>query len=91
MSLNLLTRTIRYNKNGRRVSDTITNHLTGETYPTPKRKIIHLLTEDGKYTCNEAVVPTPSKSTKEPSKVTCKNCNRINVKYWISVERGIKK
>jgi len=99
MRINILTRKIRYNKNGRRVSDTITNHMTGETYPTPKRKIIHILGSDGKYACNSAVTPTIAKSTKEPSKITCKNCNRIWMKYWSSPEyhktldskRGIKK
>lgn len=99
MSINLLTRTIKRNKNGRLVSDTITNHITGETYPTPKRKMIHLLARDGHYTCNGAVNPTPEKSTEESSKMTCKNCERIYMKYWGSPEyrnslekkRGIKK
>jgi hypothetical protein len=90
MSINLLTRTIKFNKNGRRVSDTITNHITGETYPTSKRKIIHLLARDGKYTCNVAVTPTPAKSTGEPSKMTCKNCERIYMKYWSSPEYRTK-
>jgi len=35
----LLTRTIKYDKyRGNIISDTTTNHLTGETYPTPKKK-----------------------------------------------------
>lgn len=38
LNLNLLRRTIRYDHNGKVVSDTITNHITGKTYPTPKRK-----------------------------------------------------
>lgn len=29
-----------------------------------------------RYLCNQAVGPTPSKSTTDPSKVTCKNCLR---------------
>ena len=49
--------------------------------------IIHLIEEVGgdysylddyryRYICIHAVRPTPSKSTKDPSKVTCKNCLR---------------
>lgn len=86
MSINLLTRSIRYDRNGKKISDTITNHISGETYPTPKRKIIHLLGTDEKYVCNMTVVPTPAKTTKEPSKMTCKNCERIYMKYWSSPE-----
>jgi len=34
----LLTRTIKFDAQGNVVSDTITNHLRGKTYPTPKQK-----------------------------------------------------
>jgi hypothetical protein len=36
-TLLLLTRTIKFDAQGNRISDTITNHLTNETYPTPKK------------------------------------------------------
>jgi len=35
----LITRKIEYDINGKIISDTIHNYYTGETYPTPKRKI----------------------------------------------------
>lgn len=50
-----------------------------------KRKVIknpHIIhfgkqTEYGiRYTCNQAVDPTPAKTTWQPMKVTCKNCLR---------------
>ena len=42
--------------------------------------IIHMLIDvEGrdKYLCIQACDPTPSKSTRDPSKVTCKNCLRL--------------
>lgn len=38
LSLNLLRRTIRRDVNGKIISDTVTNYVTGRTYPTPKRR-----------------------------------------------------
>jgi DNA-binding Lrp family transcriptional regulator len=37
-SLLLLTRTIKYDAKGNVISDTITNHLTKKTYPTPNNR-----------------------------------------------------
>lgn len=36
-SLTLLTRTIKFGPDGEVISDTITDHVNGRTYPTPKR------------------------------------------------------
>lgn len=38
LSLNLVRRIIRRDVNGKIISDTVTNYVTGKTYPTPKRK-----------------------------------------------------
>lgn len=38
LSLKLLTRTIKYDENGKKISDVIHNHVMGTSYPTPKRK-----------------------------------------------------
>lgn len=38
LSLLLLTRTIKYDVEGKITSDTTTNHLTNETYQTPKKR-----------------------------------------------------
>jgi len=34
----IISRVIKFDENGKKISDTITNHITGKTYPTPKRK-----------------------------------------------------
>lgn len=39
ISIGILTRTILRDSKGKTISDIITNHLTGETYPTPRKKI----------------------------------------------------
>ena len=35
---------------------------------------IHLVEEDGRYLCIKACSTTPSKSTTDPLKITCKRC-----------------
>ena len=37
-TLLLLTRTIKFDAKGNVISDTVTNHLRNETYPTPQKK-----------------------------------------------------
>ena len=48
--------------------------------------IIHLATEDGRYLCNQAVTTFPEKMTDDYSKVTCKNCIRIQEKAEVSAD-----
>ena len=38
---------------------------------------IHFKDLDGRYLCNKAVSITEEKTTINPVKVTCKNCNKI--------------